>query len=728
MVDLNALYDTLKDVGEKIKDTNEGFSGFFDNLGGAIEKITGLSNTLSGSNDSLNNTNKSAKQATESLDQTYKVSNDLLNSFIDFGIEAKNTFLAIGSGSRESIDAMGHLNEGIVDVIASVNLMALGAPTAFNSFNQSAKDVNSDISGNLLPNFNKLADFIAKTTNFPLIGLFKSFVGVAIPAVDSVNNLENSLLALNAQSGDLGRVFDQTGTSEKNLNKLTDEFVNHIRSVGQNTGESVPHIMEFSNAVLKIPGLYDQIISTDLAGNLDFTESAMKVARGTTQSLADVQGVLNDQFDNFGKKGQLPLELMSRMYGVGQSLKIPFDHISGLVKNVSEQFKFLGDNTQGALNIIEGLSPKLLASGLGPKAVQELIGNVTTQLSSLDIAQKSLLSSRTGGAGGLQGGFQIDQLLSEGKIDEVYKKMETALKQQFGGKITTLKEGSSSQAGAAQLQKEISYLTQGPFGALVKDAGQAEQLLKAWGSGAAPTKEKTEAQLKSGLSQTIDKGRNVEQAQFTVGQQLANNIALEQIESQKQLGQSMRDLTQAYLTPLTKGNTENLTERVSHAPTADKALLYSKADIISGVKNIYGEIHGKLLSSAAELKASKKIKQNEKEEINNKVENNVGPTVVEANAARPNNNLAPVLPVTPEVDATQRRHDVLKQTQESKRDTVLASTNQGKDHTITIKVQSTGLDGKTKEEVLAIARAQGIKDIQINKANDNSSATVGYDN
>lgn len=711
----------VKSVNDLLSQVTEGFSHFFTNLEGTLEKLAGIPNLLNGSNDSLKKTTESAKDASAALDKTHEASENLLRNIIDVGSSAYDTFKAIASGSEEAVDRVGNLSDGITDVFGAISLVALGAPTAFNKFNEATKDASSNMETSLLPTFNKIIDKISETTDFPLLDKFKAFAGVAIPAVDSVNNLETSLLALHGSSGDLTKVFEDAGASETNLTKLTNEFNDSIKRVVENTGAAPAAVIGYTSQILKIPELYDKIINTNLSGNIGFVEAAMKVARGTTQDYADVMGIVNAQFENMNIKGQAPLELMSRMFSVSQTLKVPFNYISEQVKDVSAQFKFFGDNTQGALNIIEGLTPKLLASNLGPKATKELIGELTGAVYNLDIAQKSLLSSRTGGVGGLQGGFQIDQLLASGKVDEVYKKMEDALKQQFGGKVTTLKEGSESQAGAAQLQKEVAFLTQGPFGSLVKNSAEAYKLLESFKAGQAPTQAKTQEELTGGLSKTIDRGRNVEESQYTQAQKLSNETELFKMFSSKKLGEDTRGVVKTELTGLGERPTDNLKNRVDNAPDAKTAMAYVGAGGFKIGHDIYDKLADQFSKkTTVETKAAEEAKNIEAEETNQNL-----PTPIETNAAKPKNrNLTPTLPSTPDADAAEQRQNVLKT--KPVPGTTLASHGITGDQTLTIKVVSTGLDGKTEERIMAKAQAQAIKLIETNKHNDLSSATVGH--
>lgn len=709
MADVN----DVKGISDLLSQVTEGFSHFFTNLEGTLEKLSGIPTLLGGSNDALKKTTDATKDANDALAKMHEAGIGLLDDIVAIGSETIDTFKAMASGSRENVDNLGELNKGVMAVIGSFSLMALGAPTAFKSLSDVTKSATSDISGSFGPTFDNLIDTlkkVSKALDIPdqtLLTEFKKFVDTTGPAIDQVNNLETSLLTLHGASGDLTQTFKDSGSSYSNLTNLTNEFNNSIARTAENTGASIPSVVAFTGEVLKIPGLYNDIIKTNLGESISYTESAMKVARGTSQDYGVVLGITAEQYENMNESGNSSLELMSRMYSVQQSLHIPFNDMSGLIKNVSEQFKFLGDNTQGALNIIEGLGPKLLDSGLGPKAVQELIGNVVTQLNSLDVAQKSLLSSRTGGAGGLQGGFQIDELLAQHKVDEVYKKMETALKQQFGGKVTTLKEGSESQSAAGQLQKEVSFLTQGPFGALVKSSGEAYKLLESFKSGATPTQAKTEDQLKEGLNKTIDTGTEIDKLQYTELQKIANATEALRINSAQQLGQSARNVARV---DLGKEQTSEISSRY-YGKNTDAAtnIGHEAADVFGSLRNVGSKAVDYLKSlTPAENKAQ-----------------TISPNQVEVNAAHPNNNHStPKLPTTPDADAAQQRQNVLRSAPVP--GTVLASTGSVKDQTLTIKVVSTGLDSKTEERIMAKYKVQAAELIEKAKDDENSSAVHGF--
>lgn len=694
----------VKSVTDLLSQVTDGFKDFFSNLEGTLEKLAGIPSILTGADNSLNKVTNSANDANKALDLTHSTSLNLIKAVTDFGADSITTFKAFADGSYQSVDAMGDVNETLTTVISSVGLLAVGGSNAFSALNDSSKYTTSNLNDFFIPVLNRAFNLLDLNTGSGLGKTIKDLAGNGVLAVDSINNLENSLLALHAQSGDLISTLDKTGSSQNNLTKLTDEYVASIKRTVDQTGASVNSVINYSKEILKIPGLYNDIIKTPLGENLSFTEAAMKATAGTTQDLGATLDIAKQQMLNFGNGGQASLELLSRMYSVGQSLSTPFSLIQNQVKQTADQFKFLGDNTQGALTIFNSLGEGLQKSKIGPAAMAEIVSDVTNSIGQLDIAQKSFLSAQSGGAGGLQGGYQIDQLLAEGKIDQVYKKIEGSLKQEFGGKITTLKEGSQDAGSAQQLTKEVAFLTQGPFGQVVKSSQEAYKLLEGFKTGLTTPKETpTENQLQAGLSKTLDVGTSLQQSQYTELQKISNNTEIFRLYAQKDLGQNVRDVTRTDLGKV--ATPTSLEESTKNAPSAGKGLLYEGTDIASGFKNVYNKIANSSLTQPTDIQTG--------------LRNTIEPTPIETNATRNNENIVPQVQ-SPDINAQRNRNNLLRERQE-RPDTVEAGLKG--DQTIIFKTQNIGLDGKTEERIIAKAKVETIKAIQ---TYDQNSATVGH--
>lgn len=705
MADIN----DVKSVTDLLTEVTDGFKDFFGNLESTLEKLAGIPNILTGADNSLSKVTNSATDANKALDLTHSTSLNLIKSITDFGTNTITTFKAFTDGSHNSIDAMGDVNETLTTVISSVGLLAVGGSNAFTGLNDASKYTVSNLNDSFIPVLNRAFSLLNLNTGSGLGKTIKELAGNGIIAVDSINNLETSLLALHAQSGDLISTLDKTGSTQGNLTKLTDEYVAAIGRTVEQTGASVSSVVNYSKEVLKIPGLYNEIIKTPLGENLSFTEAAMKATAGTTQDLGVTLDIARQQMLNFKNSGESSLELLSRMYSVSQNLGTPFSYIQNQVKQVGEQFKFLGDNTQGALTIFNSLGEGLQKSKIGPAAMSEIVSDVTNSIGQLDIAQKSFLSAQSGGAGGLQGGYQIDQLLSEGKIDQVYKKIESSLKDEFGGKVTTLKEGSQDAGSAQQLTKEVAFLTSGPFGQVVKSTQEAYKLLEGFKTGLTTPKETpTENQLQGGLSKSLDLGTSLQQNQYTELQKISNNTEIFRLYAQKDLGQNVRDLTRTDLNKV--ATPTSLEESTKNAPSAGKALLYEGTDIASGVTKLYDKIANSNFSKPVDIGESFKNNVNQ-----------IQPTPIENNVTRNNQNLTPPQVESPDINAQRNRDNILRQRQNDHQDTVPASLPGNQ--ILTIKVQSTGIDGKTREEIVAEASAKTIDKINIK---DSNAVHVGH--
>ena len=102
------------------------------------------------------------------------------------------------------------------------------------------------------------------------------------------------------------------------------------------------------------------------------------------------------------------------------------------------------------------------------------------------------------------GAAQIEKMIRSGDIEGVQKKVMDTLKKQFG-KIVTLDEATQSEGSAAQRQKQIMLLQQGPLGAMAKTPEDAGRLLDAMAKGKV-TKEGAGGLDSKGLTKAIDAG------------------------------------------------------------------------------------------------------------------------------------------------------------------------------------------------------------------------------
>lgn len=287
----------------------------------------------------------------------------------------------------------------------------------------------------------------------------------AFQQVDVAKKFETSLLMNAAAAGNLTSAMDSIGGEMTNLSDMTLEFSRMTRDAGTSNNVSAGQAAEYATSLMKIPGALGLVIDNiDGAGKkANMLDATMKIAAGTFQKFEDVMKDVNMLFLNWNKTGEDALTFVAKMSSAAQSLKMPMDIMRSYVKGVGDQFKYLGDNTMGAIDIMTRVGPAFENSGLGPAAVADLVKGMTGGVAEMDVAQRAFISAQTGGPGGLQGGYQIQQQLAEGDTAGVMSKVEDTLMGMFGGPVVTLKQAAEDSRAAAQYTKQVQMLTSGPL-------------------------------------------------------------------------------------------------------------------------------------------------------------------------------------------------------------------------------------------------------------------------
>jgi len=318
------------------------------------------------------------------------------------------------------------------------------------------------------------------------LGVFEKFAG----AVSGMRRMENALIGMRAQFGGFSREGSRLDFIE-NLPRELSRFNAAIEGTATSMNLGVGEVEKYAFELQKIPGAFDSIVRAgDGTGrSVRLLELGMRVARGTTGDFKDVLGAMDLEFRQFGQASANSLDYLSRMSEMANAVGVSFKDFRESVDNIVKGFSSLGNTSQSATELVGGLSRALMNTGIGIEPAKRIIEGITGSMQQMGIAQKAFLSQQTGGAGGLQGAFQIDQMIAQGDVRGVYERMEQALRQQFGGRIVTLDEGAQDANAASQLTKQLAFLRQGPFGQMVKSDADAYKLLEAFRSGTGPDSE-----------------------------------------------------------------------------------------------------------------------------------------------------------------------------------------------------------------------------------------------
>jgi hypothetical protein len=444
--------------------------------GGA--NITLIKDQLNSMGGGFSKLSDSTVKATKNLSDLTKQSSDFVKVGLDEATDGLgDSFEALKEKVKNSSDEMG-LFLGKMLMLSPIATRRLPLPDAFDAIGKSAKGATGSIADMLKTTMNLFnTDF---SSNSKLKAGF-SILGANAERADFAKNYETGLLQSAAATGDFSEVLKSVGSDLSGLSLRTEAYSDLVVNVGNASGLSSKQVAEYASQLRVIPGALDNFKdgSGKAVADMHYLDAAIKTSVGTGQDFSTVISDLSFQFETLGTKGAPALELVSRMQSASDTLNMPLEKIRDYVRTSAEAFKFLGDNAQGAINIMGELGPSLRRSGLGPSAINELVKGVTSGISQMSTAQKAFLSAQTGGSGGLQGSFQIDLMLRQGKIDEVFNKVGQNLKQQLGGTIVSLEDAAKDSGAAAQFQRQLALVKSPAMGGIAKTDNQAMRILEA---------------------------------------------------------------------------------------------------------------------------------------------------------------------------------------------------------------------------------------------------------
>lgn len=509
------MADILDQVMEFLKLHPEQAQTFFDKLREAADRAGPAFARAAGG---LKGITQAVQELAPEVVEKFQQSKRQVEAFVE----------ALGMGQQET---GGLLNASAAIFVAWRSQLK---PDAFNAITTSAQGFNTnlvDIANNLGKITKVLPGFVGSPLE-KIATMGSQYASIAQPARD----FESGLIAAASASGELGDILAEVGDDMSGLTDKTVKFTELTYEVAQASGRSVTEVGKYAAELMKLPGALSTTLNLTADGTeqMHLLDAAMKVAAGTGQTFEQVFEELNRQYMQLGAAGKTPeeafkntLEYISRLSSASQSLKMPLQFVRDYANQTAEAFKFFGNNSNAAINILARFGPALKESGLGPKAIQELTQHVTEGIGQLGMAQRAFVSQTAGGIGGLQGSFQIELLKKQGRLDEVQKLVETSLRRQFGGRVVTLEEGAKDSRAAAQLAKQVQLLTTGPTKIAGSEA-EAYRILDVMAKGGAVTPETVVKPAEEALQSAVEKGNTFQERQYN-SLTMLNNLAEKEV-------------------------------------------------------------------------------------------------------------------------------------------------------------------------------------------------------
>jgi len=488
------------------------------------------------------------KQSTDKLDEStvslkkeFKDASDTVHNFIANITKGKDALTAMSMSAGESQEAL--YKAGISVNTLSKAFLTLGTMTGpsdvFKGFSKALDQGQVSFTGygeklnELKGRFSNAKDTIGSLiTTIPGLsaafqkasgGNLSSMLGQSAKSgiellqrfaekADSARRAETAFMQIAAASGQLGKAFTGAAVDSTKLQTGLLQMASLTQNLAITTGLLPEKLAEMAAMFGKtIPGALDQTIVA--AGGINNFDAVLRLAAGSGRSFNDILDDLKTAYDELGLSGEKALKFTALISETSNALGIRLTDVESTLKTVAANFRYIGDNTEAATRAMARFVPALRETGLSAKASSDLVAGMINNVKNLEIGTKAFISARSGGPGGLQGAFQIEKLMREGKMDEVMKMVEGTLKKQIGGKIVSLQEASQSPELAAQRFKQQAMLKSGAFGGLAKNDEEASRILDAMATGASFSKE-TGNIIKSGqdaMAEQISRGNSIQE-------------------------------------------------------------------------------------------------------------------------------------------------------------------------------------------------------------------------
>lgn len=498
---------SLKDAANGAQDSIQGLNIAYD---AANRMFTGLSSVMSGYSFSLKNIGELTDQQT-----------------------AQVALLTTGMlGARRAFEGLNGVDMGNMRTFKD-QFTELSATVSSSPFLNAAGQAQTLI--NALNDMGAPAQDVKKAAE----GGVKTLVSYGSAFFESADNalrLQNALIQLSAKTGSLSTLYSKASDDLSGMNSIMAQQNAIIAETVKATGLNERQVESYFAALGTVPKAMESTVSSldSMTGGTNMLTATIKLATGDGRKYEDVITDLHTAFKEYGVVGEDALKFTQRFTDISSTFGIELDDVRTNLMGATNSFKSFADAGASASRMSESLSgimndyiDGLQKSGMTGERSIRVVKDMTDSIAGLGVAQKAFLSGQTGGPGGLMGAFQIEKMMKEGKIDEVFDKVRQTMQKQFG-KIVTLDEASQSQAAASQLQKQMLLLQKGPLGSMVKSDQDAYRLLETFRAkqdGRQPADMGIKGLSTQSTQQAIDRGTSIQEKSFTQLSAINANIA-----------------------------------------------------------------------------------------------------------------------------------------------------------------------------------------------------------
>jgi hypothetical protein len=296
---------------------------------------------------------------------------------------------------------------------------------------------------------------------------------------------EDVYIKLAARTGELGKGYLDLANSTQHINQAVQNQISQFTAASKATNISIDDAQKYYMALKAIPDRLNSMTESGqhTSGSVEYLTKTIQLARGAGRDYSDVVDDMHQAVRNYNDSLPEALRFTEQISEISKNYHVELEDVRKSLIGTSDALKMFGNEGDGAAAILNQYVGSLKATGISGAVATDIVGNMTRQLGQLTIAQKAFISAQSGGAGGLQGSFQIDNLLRQKdglqKVFEMTKNQMTKMM----GPLVSVKEAAESPQAAAQMTKQILMLRQGPLGQFARSDAEAERIIEAFKSG-----------------------------------------------------------------------------------------------------------------------------------------------------------------------------------------------------------------------------------------------------
>lgn len=482
----------------------------------------------------------SQREVNEVSQDYSSVLNSLQTKLASFGVTMHGT----GNLINQQATAFGLLTAGLITTTQKFNDLGAGIdPKRLGSFSDqtqtlvdtlskggsvigSTTDAGKKMIG-VLANMGVGGRALAETVNMSSTAL-AAFAKNVVTGADNTLRFQSAILQGVAAGGGMQQLYDGIdksftgiGTHLEKLNQVTQQFLAIQADAADATGLSSDELSKYTAVLLQTPaGLEAMSKGIDIAGTHMGTLTAVtQLAQGAGLNIAQTYQDINKTILQTGMSYEGATGFATRFADVSKDLHARTDDVRSALLNTSSAFKLWNTGgeqaikmNQGLADSIKGWAGALEKAGVPAQTALELAESQTKQLGNLSEAQEAFISQQTGGAGGIKGALEYEQLLAKDP-QAAQKKAAQTLQQQIGGKLVTRDEAiATGQEDKYMLERKL--LTSGAVGLKAGSNQEAEDILGALSKGI-EYKKTTEKDVATTAAQAIGKGKEQEQLTYT---------------------------------------------------------------------------------------------------------------------------------------------------------------------------------------------------------------------